>query len=178
MGQVLVAYAEGDAEIGARVAAALETAGLTVERAAGAPSLKAEKARFDAADWVALVWSRRTAAEAGLCREAAAAAARGRLALARADSAAAPPSLRTRVSIPVPRANPGPGANRLARELARGQQKRMKPMIDTLPTPQSTWKGALLLAVLLAGVAFGAAWVSLGGSPAPALMALLKSVAS
>jgi hypothetical protein len=41
-------------------------------------------------------------------------------------------------------------------------------------TRVSTWKGALLLAVLLAGVAWSAAWVSLGSSPAPMLMALFK----
>jgi hypothetical protein len=178
MGQVLVAHAAGDADVAARVAAALRAEKLDAASFAGAPNTKADKARFDGATGLVLVWSRHTTGDAGLRREALAAAARGALALARVDGAAAPAPLRAVLSVAVPRAGGGVGPSRLARRLAArlspSSQPRTKPMTAD-PTPNvSNWKGALLLAVLLGGVAWSAAWVSLGASPAPLLMSLLK----
>jgi hypothetical protein len=170
MRQVLLAHAEGDAAIAARVAEALEAAGVAVARV-GPPSLKADKARYDSADALVLVWSRRAAGEPGLRREGAAAAARGRLVVARADGTGAPAAFRGAPTIAAA------ASAKLARTLqARSAPQRTRSM-NAAPAPNneaSTWKGALLLAVLLAGVAWGAAWVSLGSSPAPLIMALLK----
>ena len=157
-----------------------------------APSLKADKDRFDRAGALVLVWSRHVLGEPGLRREAAAAAARGRLTVARVDGARPPPSLRTRQAFTVSRTNPIPGPRALARTLAAALAKtpgasnapeRKRPMnaspamngpaADTT-NYRSTWKGTLLVAVLLAGVAYGALYVVLGASPAPAIMKLLS----
>ncbi len=194
MGQVLVAYTDADAEIGAAVTTALAEAGLAVASSIGAPSLKADKERFDQAAAVVLVWSRHAATEAGLRREAAAAAARGVLTVARADGVQHPPALRAARSFPVSRANPISGPRTLARAVAaalanapaarKSQTSRPlkgnRRMNATMDGPEadttnyrSTWKGTLLLAVLLAGVAYGTLYVVLGKSPAPVIMGLL-----
>lgn len=177
MGQVLVAHAPGDADIADRVAAALQAEKLDAAPFAGAPNSKADKGRFDGAPALVLVWSRRTAGDAGLRREALAASARGKLALVRVDGAAAPSRLRTALSATISRTGIG-GLTRLARRLAATlsspAQQRTQRMTADPTTNVSTWKGALLLAVLLSGLAWGAAWVSLGASPAPLLMSLLK----
>jgi len=178
MGQVLVAHAPGDAEVAARVAAALQAEKLDATPFAGAPNSKADKGRFDGAPALVLVWSRHTTGDAGLRREALAAAQRRALALVRVDGAAAPSRLRTALSATISRTGIG-GLPRLARRLAAtlssSSQQRTRRMTADPTTPNvSTWKGALLLAVLLGGVAWSAAWVSLGASPAPLLMSLLK----
>jgi hypothetical protein len=176
MGQVLVAHTEGDGDIAARVLAALRAEKLDAVLVDGAPNAKADKARFDAADALVVVWSPRAAAEPGLRREALAAGARGALALARVGGAPAPAAFRATPAVAVAPAGRGP--TRLARALAAHlakTPKRTRPMTaDPARNEASTWKGALLLAVLLAGVAWSAAWVSLGSSPAPMLLALFK----
>ncbi len=198
MGQVLVAYADADAEIGAAVATALAEAGLAVASSVGAPNLKADKERFDTAAALVLVWSRHAAAEAGLRREAAAAAARGKLTVARADGVQHPPALRASRSFPVTRANAISGPRTLARAVAaalttpqdaktssKSRPLKGKRRMNATPTMdghgaddttnyRSTWKGTLLLAVLLAGVAYGTLFVVLGKSPAPMIMGLLS----
>ncbi len=179
MGQVLVAYADGDADIGAQVAAALADAGVATDTHAGAPSLKSEKDRFDAASAVVLVWSRHTAGEAALRREALVAAGRGKLVIARADAGQPPPSLRTRRSWPVTRANATAGARRLARALAAGLPAKPEGharMNAAAPEDTrdygSTWKGTILIGLILAGVAYGAAVMAFGPEPLPAIQAL------
>lgn len=178
MGEVLVAYAEADADIGARVAAALAGAGLSVASSAGAPNLKADKARFDRARTLVLVWSRHTAPEAALRREAALAAARGALTVGRVDGAAVPSVLRTRSTFTIARANAMRGARALARSLAAGMPERTRSMNTTMNEDTrnygSTWKGTLVLALLLGGVAYGTLYLVLGGPPAPFVMSLLK----
>lgn len=182
MGQVLVAYADGDADVGARVAAALADAGVEAITQAGPPNLKSEKDRFDAATAVVLVWSRHAAGEAALRREALVAAGRGKLVIARADNGQPPPSLRTARSWPVTRANAVAGARRLARALASGKPNPASPartsrMNATMPDDTrnygSTWKGTILIALLLAGVAYGAAVMAFGPSPQVAILELL-----
>lgn len=176
MGQVLVAYAEGDGDIAARIVAALTAEKLDAVPFAGAPGAKADKARFEGAAALVLVWSPRAAAEPGLRREAIAAGARGALALARVGGVPAPTAFRASPAVAV--AATGRGPTHLARALAArlsNPARRTRPMTaEPTDTRVSTWKGALLLAVLLAGVAWSAAWVSLGSSPAPMLMALFK----
>ena len=193
MGQVLVAYADADAEIGAAVATALAKAGLAVASSVGAPSLKADKERFDKAAALVLVWSRHAAAEAGLRREATAAAARGTLTVARADAIQQPPALRTSRSFPVTRANAINGPRTLARTVAAALAKnpaksskgtrRMNAAMngnDGADTTnyRSTWKGTLLLAVLLAGVAYATLYVVLGKSPAPVVAPAIMGLIS
>jgi hypothetical protein len=187
MGQVLVAYADADAELGARIATALAEAGLAVTSSVGAPSLKADKERFDKAAALVLVWSRHAAAEPGLRREAVEAAARGKLTVARADGVQHPTALRAAKSFPVTRANAVNGPRTLARTVATAlassptskpakgpRRMNATPAMDVDTTNyRSTWKGTLLLAVLLAGVAYGTLYVVLGKSPAPFLMGLL-----
>ena len=183
MGQVLVAYADGDADVGARVAEALAEAGVEAATQAGPPNMKSEKDRFDAAAAVVLVWSRHAAGEAALRREALVAAGRGKLVIARADNGQPPPSLRTARSWPVTRANAVAGARRLARAMAAGavrpQGRRppsrtgpMNAVSDDTRNYGSTWKGTILIALLLAGVAYGAAVMAFGPSPQAAIMAL------
>lgn len=175
MGQVLVAHAQADAALAERVADALAAAGLTVDRQGGAPNLKADKARFDAAETVVLVWSRSAATEAALRREAAVAAGRGRLVIAQADGVRPPPSLRPSRTFPVARAVARHGPRTLAAALtAPTQPSGTRPMMTQADarTP-TTWKGILLLAVLLAGLAWSAAWVVIGGPPGPTLMTVI-----
>ncbi|MDX2235680.1 MAG: hypothetical protein NW200_14370 [Hyphomonadaceae bacterium] len=181
MGQVLVAFADGDADIGAQVAAALADAGVAAQTHAGAPSLKADKDRFDAASAVVLVWSRHTAGEAALRREALAAAGRGKLVIARADAGRPPPSLRVARSWPVTRANAVAGARRLAKALAdanppktsRPQGRAAAPPSADAGNPGSTWKGTILIGLIVAGLAWAAATVAFGPQPLPAIRALL-----
>ena len=182
MGQVLVAYADADADIGARLAAALANTGLAVASSAGAPSLKADKERFDKAQALVLVWSRHTAPEAGLRREAQAAAARGTLTVGRVDGVGLPPSLRTRRTFTIARANAMRGARALAKSLAAApgvtipeRTKRMNATMDEdTRNYGSTWKGTIMLALLLGGMAYGVLYFVLGGPPAPFIMGLLK----
>jgi hypothetical protein len=181
MAQVLVAYADGDADVGARVAAALADAGVEATTHAGPPNLKSEKDRFDAASAVVLVWSRNTAAEAALRREAMVAASRGKLVIARADAGQPPPALRTARSWAVTRANAVLGARRLARALANAPAPtagRKPAMNATMPEDTtnygSTWKGTILITLLIAAVAYGAAVAAFGPSPQTAILALLK----
>ena len=184
MGQVLVAYADADAEIGARVAAALANSGLAVASRAGARRLKTDKERFDQAAALVLVWSRHTAPEAGLRRQAVAAAAIGALTVARVDGAGLPPSLRTSRTFTIARANAIPGVRALAKCLAAAPaggsntSERTRRMNATMNEDTrnygSTWKGTILLALLLGGVAYGTLYCVLGGPPAPFIMGLFK----
>lgn len=189
MGKVVIAHADADSDLGRTIAAALGSAGLDAVTAAGAAGLKADKDRLDGAARVVLVWSRRAAGEPVLRREAAVAAARGALAVVRVDGHAPPPSLRAPISVALSRAHADAGLHQLARQLSQsagathaGAARKASSMNPATLTPTdgregNTWKGSLLIALIVAGLAYGALYVANGGDPVPAVQGFLKAFA-
>lgn len=191
MGKVVIACAPGDAVTGARLLRALKDAGPKNGGKAAllhqhAPSLKADKDLFDAAAPLLLVWSRYAAVDAGLLREAAAAAARGALVLVKLDAVRPPPALRAAPAITLSLARPQNGTAALLAHLAAPKGRAAPPakgktrMNPTLDAPggrdeRNTWRGTLLLSVLLTGVAWGA-YVAAFGRPPLDILALIAGL--
>jgi hypothetical protein len=197
-GTIVIACAPGDALTGARLAKAVGEAGHDCALHQRGPNLKADKALFDAADPLVLVWSRHAAVDAGLLREASSAAASGALVLARLDAVRPPPALRGSHSVTISLARPQRGIVALLALLAAPPASRttrsgstrpkgptqkgkvpMNPTIDetTGRDERSTWRGTLLLTVMLIGVAWSAYYVAFGKPPLDvmALIAGLKA---
>jgi hypothetical protein len=102
------------------------------------------------------------------------------------DGARPPPSLRTAHTLPVNRSNVFAAARKIARALPvaptaakRRPAKKAPSMNAALPEDTtnygSTWKGTILIGLIVAGIAYGAAVVAFGPSPQTAIMALFKS---
>jgi len=175
-GRIVIACAPGDAIVGARLAKALADAGRTPVLHQKSPSLKVEKDAFDAAEALVVVWSRRTGSDAGLVREASAAAARGRLVLARIDAARPPAALSEGREVRLSPARPERGADALVKALPtpskgakaparRSSRMNASPAIDEVHPgrdERSTWRGTLLLIVLMGAIAWTAHYVVTG----------------
>jgi hypothetical protein len=181
MGRVVIACAQGDALPAARLHKALGEAGREAVLMQGAPSLKPDKAVFDAAAPLVLVWSRRAAIDAALLREAGAAAARGALMLARIDAVRPPPALRGARGVAISLARPQRGFAALIALLgpAAPAQPGRKPATPARAEggrdERSTWRGTLLIAVVLFGLAWSAYTVAMGAPPVD-VMALIAGL--
>lgn len=176
MGWVVIACAPGDAIVGARLVKALTDKGRDAVLHQKGPSLKAEKDAFDDADALLLVWSRRTGADAGLLREASAAAVKGRLVVARIDAARPPAALGKGREVRLSPARPERATDDLVKALptpSKGAKAPVRrrtrmtpsPTIDEAPAgrdERSTWRGTLLLIVLVSAVAWSAYYVVTG----------------
>ena len=184
MGQVVIACAPEDARLGEQVAKAVTEGGREAVLLKKGPSLKAEKDAFDDADALILLWSSRTVADPALVREATAAAARGRLVVARTDATRPPTAMRTPRSYALSAARTQRGIDALVQSLSAAasptRSKRMTPS-PTLDTAggrdeRSTWRGTLVITVLVLGVAWAAYTVVYGKPPVdvPALMATFR----
>lgn len=176
MGKVVIACAPGDAITGARLLRVLKDDGRAVLLHQRAPSLKADKDLFDAADPLILVWSRHAAVDAGLLREASAAAGRGKLVLVKLDAVRPPPALRAARSVALSLARPQNGTGALLTLLAAPKGRaaapakgkpRMNPTLEDVGgrDERNTWRGTLLLSVLVAAAAWGAYFVAFGKPP-------------
>lgn len=184
---VVIACAPGDALVGARLQKAVAESGRDAALHQRAPSLKTDKAAFDAAETLILVWSRHTAVEPGLVREATAAGPR--LVLVRLDAVRPPPALRGARSVALSLARPQRGAAALLDALAakagpnrktptpKGKARmNASPVADTGGRDErSTWRGTLLLTVLLTGIAWSA-WFVVTGKPPVDLLALIAGL--
>lgn len=185
-GHVVIACAPGDAVTGARLLRALKDNDKAALLHQHAPSLKADKDLFDAADPLILVWSRNAAVDAGLLREAGAAAARGKLVLVKLDAVRPPPGLRAAPAVALSLARPQSGTAALLALLAAPKKRaappakgktRMNPTIDAAEgrDERNTWRGTLLLSLLIAGVVWGAYFV-VNGKPPLDVMALIAGL--
>jgi hypothetical protein len=172
MGRVLIACASADAGMAARVSRALADAGHDVETRQKPPSLKSDKDVFDAAENVVLLWSRRMAGEAAMLREAVTAGER--LVLVRLDATRPPLPLRAARAVTLSAARPQAGLKAL-RDLGAAASPKSKPKprrVKMNPSPtldaiggrdeRSTWRGTLLLTVIMGAIAWSAYYVVVG----------------
>ncbi|MDZ4775665.1 MAG: hypothetical protein SGJ23_02655 [Alphaproteobacteria bacterium] len=169
MGRVLIACASADAGVAARIVRTLADAGHDVETRQKAPSLKSDKDAFDAAETLVLLWSRRMAGETAMLREAA--AAEKRLVLVRLDATRPPLPLRAARAVSLSAARPQSGLKALqALTVGAPAPSRRRNRMNPLPAmdaptgrdERSTWRGTLLLTVLILGVAWSAYYVVVG----------------
>lgn len=169
MGRVLIACASADAGMAARVMRALADAGHNAETRQKAPSLKADKDAFDAAETVVLLWSRRMAGETAMLREAA--AADNRLVLVRLDATRPPLPLRAARSIPLSAARPQSGLKALqSLNVDAVAPTRRRTRMNPLPAmdapsdrdESSTWRGTLLITLIVGAIAWSAYYVVVG----------------
>lgn len=169
MGRVLIACASADAGMAARVSRALADAGHDVETRQKPPSLKSDKDGFDAAGNVVLLWSRHMTGEAAMLREAAAAGKR--LVLVRLDATRPPLPLRAARAIALSAARPQAGLETL-KSLTTGASapKTRRTRMNPLPAmdaaagrdERSTWRGTLLLTLIVGAIAWSAYYVVVG----------------
>jgi hypothetical protein len=169
MGRVLIACASADAGMAARVARALADAGHEVETRQKAPHLKSDKDAFDAAETLVLLWSRRMAGEAGILREAI--AAEKRLVVVRLDATRPPLLLRKARAVALSPARPQAGLKALTSLTAGAPApSRRRPRMNPLPAldaptgrdERSTWRGTLLLTLIVGAIAWSAYYVVVG----------------
>lgn len=174
MGRVLIACASADAGMAARVVRSLADAGHVVETRQKAPHLKSDKNAFDAAETLVLLWSRRMAGETAMLREAA--AAEKRLVIVRLDATRPPLPLRAVRAVTLSAARPQPGLKALSQSISgmaaapasKNRARAGPPNAPQAPHPptgrdeRSTWRGTLLLTLIIGAIAWSAYYVVVG----------------